>query len=285
MFNRKGFTLIEMMITIALLAIVLTITPPVYREIVDLSINRADESEAKLLTKATQIYAAEHNLSLADIFLETSDDTERLQLLYTAGRILQEEPMPQQENSHFSWNQAETKWFVATMDSYQQNFISALSESQIKLEDFLNTNTNFSFQSTKYTPDNWNGYLEKLLEQTNPDLGNTRNPEDEGDNVIGYTNPYHSGDYAGTIFNTTNWNHIATNPNLAAYTPPAILITNANIFDHSQEKLEEKYIPSLQGTMVFYKANGALHETTQVYYINEDGTFSDLKNIEEILPH
>jgi len=50
-----------------------------------------------------------------------------------------------------------------SLDPIMRSFINALKTSSIDYDDFLTKNKNFNIgSSTKYNPDTWNGYLEKL---------------------------------------------------------------------------------------------------------------------------
>ncbi len=59
--NKKGFTLIELIVVIAIIAILILIAVPAYQEFVATSQRRADYSSAATLYKAAQIYYVEED--------------------------------------------------------------------------------------------------------------------------------------------------------------------------------------------------------------------------------
>lgn len=282
--DKKGFTLIELVTVLAILGVVLAIAVPAYRSFAEEAVRKADADEAALLTRATELHAAEQNRTLDTVFAGTENDAQRLGQLHAAGRIAEEQPAPQQDDAFFSWDQAETRWIVSEQDPYVRRFVDALATGAATLSDFRATSQAFAIDYDEYGPQTWNGYLEKVLEQSDYDSAvNVRDSADSGSNNIGYENPFHEGDRPGTVINNRNWNQFAGGQ-YPEYTPPAVLVTGQGDFSHDRGSIKESWRDTLKGTMVFYKDNSWDHDDTQVYYIREDGTFSDLTPLEDVLP-
>ena len=157
----------------------------------------------------------------------------------------------------------------------------SIAGSAVTYADFLSTSFEWRINGTNYTPAYWNGYLEKLFE-AGPLPSNTRLDinDPNGYNVFGFSN-YISDKH--TILNAANWDTFVTH--YGAFLPGAIIITNDSrlAYNQSNNYITQK-LPSLAGSVVFYKAIGAQNFETVVYYIKADGTLSECRSIAEILP-
>ena len=68
--NKKGFTLIELVIVIAILGILIAIAAPRLLGFRDTAAKRADEATAATIAKAAEMYVASNNIKTSDISTE-----------------------------------------------------------------------------------------------------------------------------------------------------------------------------------------------------------------------
>ncbi len=277
--KKTGFTLTEIIVVLAILAVLIAIAVPSVTGYIKRADQAVDQANLKLLNDATIMYAALKQMPVEEVFLNIQTDNRRMQKLVDNG-YLDAALETRQEDMCFSWESDENVWVLAEGDPNISGFISLLANSGIDLNAFLSKNGVFNIGSgTKYNPNTWNGYLEKLLEAGDVE-SNQRVSANEGSNTIGYVNPV-SG--KGTIIDFNNWNSIKNA--YPSYLPPAIFITNSSNFDYnaSTHTYIQDNLSTLKGTMVFYKSDTQSNSEAQVYYINEDGSLSNLYSIEEIL--
>jgi prepilin-type N-terminal cleavage/methylation domain-containing protein len=284
--KKIGFTLTELIVVIAILAMLSAIAIPAVIGLVERSNIASDKASVKTLNDSTALYAARQNIEYADVFEGVAGDLNKMQVLVDSGN-LSNIITPKQKNAVFSWNQAQLKWQTSTeegavTDNIVFLFKSAITGSALKYSDFLTKSTRHSGMQSTYDPSSWNGYLEKLLEAGDV-VSNERLLEYDGTNTIGYGNPHSDSE---NIVNLPNLGYLATlKTRHGDLMPSAVLITNHSNFNHTSDSdfiLSNSEI--LKGTIVFYKADGVSNDQTQVYYINEDGTKSQLMPIGEILP-
>lgn len=277
--RKKGFTLIELIVTIVIIVIIAIIAIPNIYHLNGRTKTSVDTANLKTLNNVTGYYAVSEGKDLSTIFENVLTDEERMEELVAHG-YLDSILTPTQEDGIFTWDNSANKWEIVFGDPVVIKFVNSIKTSSITYTDFLTKRKNFNVGSdTKYNPNSWNGYLEKILESGNV-ASNNRIAENEGKNTIGYENPY-SG--KGSVVNFNNWETIKRN--YPSYLPPAIFITNINSFDYnaSNHTYIQDNISNLKGTMVFYKSNTKPNSKTQVYYIKQDGTLSDLMTVQEVL--
>jgi prepilin-type N-terminal cleavage/methylation domain-containing protein len=276
--STNGFTLVELVVVLVILAVLVAIAVPNIVGHINTANKSVDEANLKLLNDATFYYATFKDVPIEEVFIDVSTDDSRMQKLLDAG-YLDYMLEPRQEGLSFSWNTDDSIWELTAGDSLMTGFIDLMTNSGISLSAFLSKSSTFKFSSSKYSPDSWNGYLEKLLE-TGDVESNNRVSENEGSNTLNYQNPISGKE---TIIDFTNWNSIKNT--CSDYIPPAIFITNSNSFDYTASNHDyiTDNIDTLKGTMVFYKDNASANEDVQIYYINEDGSLSDLYSIEDVI--
>lgn len=73
--NNKGFSLVELIIVIAIMAILIVVLAPQYLKYVEKSRNSTDVSNATEMVTAMQVYAADPDVAAADAFTGGKDFT------------------------------------------------------------------------------------------------------------------------------------------------------------------------------------------------------------------
>ena len=111
--KKRGFTLIEVIVVIAMLAVLAAIAVPRLMVVVERSQEAADIGTAKVLTDATAAYCAQRGTPMDEAFTGVSTDAARIQVLIDDG-LIQEIPSPQQKGASFTWSADSAVWVVAS---------------------------------------------------------------------------------------------------------------------------------------------------------------------------
>lgn len=276
-FIKRGFTLVELIVVIAILGILAAIAMPSFSGLIEQSKIAVDNANLKTLNNATVYYAANEKISIEDVFSGITTDENRMQKLIDE-EYLENIITAKQKDAFFAWNIIDNVWEIIIGDPIVIAFKDAINDSPLTYSDFLGKFKNYASYNSNYQPNYWNGYLEKILE-TGDVESNSRVVANEGTNTIGYKNPFSK---KATVVNYSSWESVK---NIELVKNPGIFITKDSNFNHSA--LNHTYIQNnintLKGTMVFYKEDSKDNSETQVYYIKEDGTLSDLIPIDEVL--
>lgn len=161
-------------------------------------------------------------------------------------------------------------------DELTATLISTLSGASDIIRDVLNmsdTNLSWSNWNSRRNPVSWNQRIERLIQQ-----GQflTYDNSTEGTNIYGFVNPV-SG--KTSVYNWENYYNNWDKGNNALTTPPAVLITNDIRYDYNLVNLSEsRTLNSVMGTVIIYK-NDNNSDTVQIYYINAEGSKSELQNV------
>lgn len=110
--NKKGFTLIELMVVLGILAIILALAIPSYKHLANKSKVSADQVSLGLLNKATDLYQTAKDLSLDEIFTGATTDNDRLGQLRDQG-FLSQIPRAQEKDKSFAWDATSHRWVMA----------------------------------------------------------------------------------------------------------------------------------------------------------------------------
>lgn len=273
-----GFTLVEILVVLAILAIIIAIAVPRIVGHIDTANKTVDEANLKLLNDATFYYATFKDVPIEEVFADVHTDNSRMQKLVDAA-YLDFMLEPRQEGLSFAWNTDESVWELSAADSAMTGFMALLANSGIDLSTFLGKNKHFSCGSNKYKPNSWSGYLEKLFEAGDVE-SNDRISDNEGTNTMGYQNPFSDKE---TIVNFDDWDYFIDH--YPDYVPPAVFITDNSNFDYnaSNHNYITSNVDNLKGAMVFYKDDSSANSEVQVYYINEDGNLSALYSIDDVI--
>jgi spore coat-associated protein N len=172
-------------------------------------------------------------------------------------------------------------------------FKAAMARSAINYDEFMSKGNHHNVGSppySEYNVNSWNGYLEKQLEAGNVESNQriTIASPQYGNNTIGYVNPFSENETRGSVINLLNlgvFNYFRNNNPYKTMIPAAIIITRHSYFEHGRadDTFIRNNLDVLAGSIVFYKADNSPNDQVQIYYINMDGTKSDLVPISEIL--
>ena len=113
----KGFTLMELIVVIAVLVILAAVTVPFVLNFITSSKTGADIANLRLLNDATQMYKSTKPGYTAgdDLFTGIADDTQRMGLLVSQG-VLNEEITTQSEGAEFLWNIDSQRWLYSAYE-------------------------------------------------------------------------------------------------------------------------------------------------------------------------
>ncbi|MDY0235428.1 MAG: prepilin-type N-terminal cleavage/methylation domain-containing protein [Gudongella sp.] len=107
--NKTGFTLIELIVVIAVLGILAAIAIPRFSGSTKSAKIKVDTANLSTLNKSTQLYAVKNNASTEDIFKGVTSDTDRMEVLIT-NALLTEVIIPLQDKVKFKWNIGDQIW-------------------------------------------------------------------------------------------------------------------------------------------------------------------------------
>lgn len=107
--DASGFALIEMLIVVAIVAVLIAIAIPVFNNQSAQAQIAADQANVRILNSASAAYGVSHGTVSGDIFLGISTDAARIDALIGDG-YLDEQPVVQQEKKRFKWSVAGQTW-------------------------------------------------------------------------------------------------------------------------------------------------------------------------------
>ena len=112
--EKRGFTLLEMIVTVAILFVLLTILMPTMSGFASSANDQISDANLELLNFATHSYASFHEIENRDIFENISEDDARQQLLVSDGLI--EQAVKPTGEGGYCWNIKEQKWILWKTD-------------------------------------------------------------------------------------------------------------------------------------------------------------------------
>ena len=289
--QHKGFTLIELIIVIAILSILAAIAVPSLTGMTQRAKMSADLVVLSSLHKSTQVYMYIEDITQGDIFEGIDTNEDRIEHLKISG-YLAGETEPKARGASFEWSIDRQVWLYNntdftendSVDTIIETFKAAMSSGPLDFENYLGKDTKFKWGSgSKYSPDSWNGYLEKLLEAGDVE-SDRRDHSKEGSNTIGYINSFSTSEKKGTVLNLPNKGTLNSLYHSSPdYLPPAIMLTKESelAYDSSDPYLTEN-LEKLKGTMILYKSDQMSNKDVQIYYVMEDGSKSELFYLTDI---
>jgi prepilin-type N-terminal cleavage/methylation domain-containing protein len=138
-FMRKGFTLIEIIVVIAILSIISGIAIPAVFRFIDNARIAADQANLQTLNSATIVYSYDIKVINNDIFAGIQLDNERMQQL-VAHKTLESAIIPLQRNAQFCWNVNNQIWLNSLLEVAEKSWTSYLFGS-MNLNDYRKTYT------------------------------------------------------------------------------------------------------------------------------------------------
>lgn len=113
--KKKGFTLIELIVVIAILAILAAATVPYVLDFVAGSKESADIANLRVLNDATQMYKNTKSgyVNGDDLFAGVTGDAQRMDLL-VGQEFLNEAIIPQSDGAEFLWNIENQSWLYSS---------------------------------------------------------------------------------------------------------------------------------------------------------------------------
>lgn len=109
--NNNGFTLIELIVVIAILGILVVIAAPKLSGVLGKAKINADKSTLRTLNNVTTMYKVESGIFDEDIFADLSGNENRILRLVDNGYLLKD-VLPQQKDGSFQWNIDEQIWQI-----------------------------------------------------------------------------------------------------------------------------------------------------------------------------
>ncbi len=107
-YPNSGFTLVELMVVVAIIAVLVTIAIPIFSSSTEKAEEKTDLANLRILNGVTAVYRSTVE---GDDPFSSSEDSEALMELLVP-KFIAEEPLPQQEEIQFSWNLAEQRWII-----------------------------------------------------------------------------------------------------------------------------------------------------------------------------
>jgi prepilin-type N-terminal cleavage/methylation domain-containing protein len=111
-----GFTLVELMVVVAVIGILVAIAVPVYTSNTEAAKIATDEANLATLNSVTGIYRFSNAIVDGDVFKDINSDEERMQRLVEAGFIA-ETLEPVQDEVEFNWDIGQQIWKLETKAS------------------------------------------------------------------------------------------------------------------------------------------------------------------------
>jgi prepilin-type N-terminal cleavage/methylation domain-containing protein len=118
--NNSGFTMIELIITIAIIVTLSSVAVPLYGDIVVGAKSGADDASIIVLNDATTAYAMLKGLEPDEVFAGIESDAARMKKLVDEDYLIREVE-PQQKDSSFNWDKAQVKWVKNTVNDESDN--------------------------------------------------------------------------------------------------------------------------------------------------------------------
>lgn len=110
--KRKGFTVVELVVVLAVLVILAAVTLPILYNYTDKARIASDEYTVSILNKVTEVYSVQEEIFTGDVFEGIASDEDRMQKLIEE-KYLYEIPIPIKEDASFVWDIASQKWIYS----------------------------------------------------------------------------------------------------------------------------------------------------------------------------
>lgn len=140
--KNKGFTLLELVIVVAVIAILIGIAVPIANSSLERVRYIADVAQLKSLNDATQAYATQYMIVDEDIFSEFYSDPTRMQELVDEN-YFQSAPEPMVDGEEFKWGIKAQRW------SYTGDVFRIVFDENFDINQFLTQNIGGAWLATE----------------------------------------------------------------------------------------------------------------------------------------
>ena len=113
--KHRGFTLVELIVVIAILAILAGILVPSILGFIESARLTADKSAVKVLNTVTPLFR--HFVETADPFEDNNNDSDTLMQKLVDDRYILEAAAPQTKNAQFAWDFSKQVWLLFIDDA------------------------------------------------------------------------------------------------------------------------------------------------------------------------
>lgn len=110
--DKKGFTLIEVIVVVAIIAILVTITLPMFDNLIQQGKRTADKATLRTLNHVTTLYGTNRQNYHSDIFEHYNTNEKRLTELVKTG-LLEDIVEPQTKGTEFVWLIEKQIWTIS----------------------------------------------------------------------------------------------------------------------------------------------------------------------------
>lgn len=121
--QQSGFTIIELIVVIAILGVMAAFIVPNYIEYIDTARLASDKASVKTLNDATLMYATDNGKYTTQVFSGVSSDSDKMMLLLGGGYI-GAIPTPKRNNTVFMFSQSNGLWALSTNVVFYSDFSS-----------------------------------------------------------------------------------------------------------------------------------------------------------------
>ena len=163
----RGFTLVELIVVLAVLAILSTVAVVGYSHILQRAKWQADKATVTVLNKVTSVHKVAHELYLQDVFEGIGTDEGRLAYLVDEG-YLTSVPEAQQKDASFQWSISEQVWELYVGDEVEaltpfgnsfadisQGIIGAINHYHDHNDAYGRTWGSYAFTDIGLDPEDW----------------------------------------------------------------------------------------------------------------------------------
>lgn len=167
LYDKKGFTLIEIIVVVAIIAILVTIAIPLFDNLIQQGKKTADQVTLRTLNHTTAIYASNRQNFQGDIFEGYNTNEQRLIELVKEG-LLEDIVEPQTKGTEFLWLIEKQTWTISedegiiplsplgsTFDEISTAMIVLMNQRLIDKGSYGRTWGDFAYTDIGLDPEDW----------------------------------------------------------------------------------------------------------------------------------